>query len=104
VYRLRERLGYKHVEDLLSDQTGGELAGSIAYLRVDDEVQMQRLTIAIMKAFGSGQKQQPAQRSTNEEVIDTTDPEFTKHFKGFNYEKPNPQQRRRQQNTRILIG
>jgi len=99
-----ERLHYQHIEDFLQDQAGGELAGLLGYLRVDDEVQTQRLTIAILKAFGSGQ--QPAKHpAQNEEVIDTTDPEFVKHFRGFNYEKPTrPQRRRQSHNTEIKIG
>jgi hypothetical protein len=78
----------------LRGQTSGELAGWLAYLRVDDEVQMQRLTIAIMKAFrGGGQGQQPPAREEEEPVIDTTDPDFVKNFRGFNFEKPKPKRR-----------
>jgi hypothetical protein len=88
------------VQDFLRDQTSGQLAGLIGYLRVDDEVQMQRMTIAFMKAFGGGQGQPPAREE--EPVIDTTDPEFAKHFKGFNVEKPKP--KRRPQNTQFITG
>lgn len=97
-----ERLDYKYLEDFLSDQTGGQLAGLIAYLRVDDEVQTQRLTLAIMRAFrGEQQAHQPPARE-EEPVIDTTDPEFAKHFKGFTIEKPKP--KRRPQNTQFISG
>jgi hypothetical protein len=98
---LTERLGYQHVQDFLRDQTGGELAGWLAYLRVDDEVKSQQTTIAILKAFSRGQAQQPAKPAVDPEpVIDTTDPEFAKHFKGFNFEKPKP--KRRQQNAEFI--
>lgn len=94
-----ERLDYKYVEDFLQAQTGGQLAGLIAYLRVDDEVQTQRLTIAFMKALRGGGQQPPA-REEEEPVIDTTDPNFVKTFKGFNFEKPKP--KRRPQNTQFI--
>jgi hypothetical protein len=58
------------------------------------------MTIAFMKAFGGGQGQPPAREE--EPVIDTTDPEFAKHFKGFNVEKPKP--KRRPQNTQFITG
>jgi hypothetical protein len=90
------------VQDFLRGQTGGQLAGWMAYLRVDDEVQTQRLTVAIIKAFGGVQGQPPA-REEEEPVIDTTNPDFAKHFKGFNYEKPKPK-RRQPQNTQFITG
>jgi hypothetical protein len=53
-----------------------------------------------MKAFkGGGQGQQPPARE-EEPVIDTTDPNFVKTFKGFNFEKPKP--KRRPQNTAFI--
>jgi hypothetical protein len=81
----------------LRDQTSGELAGLLAYLRIDDEVQMQRMTLAFMKAFGGGNQASPPAR---EEVIDTTDPDFVKNFRGFNFEKPKP--KRRPQNAQFI--
>jgi hypothetical protein len=83
----------------LQSQTGGELAGWLAYLRVDDEAQSQRTTLAFLKAFGRGNAQQPAKPAA-EPVIDTTDPNFVKTFKGFNFEKPKP--KRRQQNAEFI--
>lgn len=104
-YRLTERLGYQHVRDFLRDQTSGELAGWLAYLRVDDEVQTQRTTIALMKAMKTGTIQQARQPVEEEKPIDTTDPNFVKHFKGFIVGDP-PAQRRinRQANTEIKRG
>lgn len=105
-YRLTERLGYRHVDDLLLETTSAELTGWLAYLQVDDEVQVQRLAYAIVKAFNGdkGQKQQPKQ-AEDEEVIDATDPKFAEQFKGFTYAKPQPPRKpTRQSSTEILFG
>ncbi len=94
-----ERLDYKYVEDFLQAQTSGQLAGLLAYLRVDDEVQTQRMTLAFMRALRGGM--QPSTPAREEEpVIDTTDPNFVKNFKGFNFEKPKP--KRRTQNAQFI--
>lgn len=69
--------------DLLADLSSAELTGWLAYLCIDDEVQTQRIAYAIIKAFGGGQKQPAAHDDEDEEVIDTTRPEFTQTFKGF---------------------
>lgn len=89
----------------MQDQTSAELTGWLAYLQVDDEVRMQRDVYAIVKAFGGEQKNQkkPAKQA-EEEVIDTTDPEFAKHFQGFTYEKPQQRRVNRQTSTEILFG
>jgi hypothetical protein len=48
---------------------------------MDDEIQINRLIYAIVKAFnGDGKTKKPVD---DEEVIDTTKPEFVEHFKGF---------------------
>jgi hypothetical protein len=78
-----------------------ELTGWLTYLRVDDEVQAQRTAYAIAKAFGAGEQKVHANNrkqpvvEEEEEIIDTTDPDFVKHFQGFTYgDKPKniPQQ------------
>jgi hypothetical protein len=103
-------LGYRHVEDFLRDQTSGELAGWLAYLLVDDEVQTQRMALAVNRAFVGG-KTQSGRRvvddDEDEEIIDTTKPEFAQHFKGFTNTLPQARQsvpQRRQMNTEILFG
>ena len=84
-----ERLDYKHVQDVWRDRTGGELAGLRGYLQVDDEVQMQRMTLAFMHALMRVGGIQPASPPQPErKVIDTTDPNFIKTFKGFRKGKP----------------
>lgn len=94
-----ERFDYKYLKDFLQAQTSGQLTGLLAYLQIDDEVQTQRLILAIRRAFGGGQPAQPPARE-EEPVIDTTDPNFVKTFKGFNIEKPKP--KRRPQNTQFI--
>jgi hypothetical protein len=82
VYRLTERLGYQHVADLLADMpNSAELTGWFAYLRVDDQVRADWMTHAIIKAYRGDGKQ--GATTDDEEVIDTTTPEFRQHFKGF---------------------
>lgn len=85
-----ERLNYKCVQDFWQDQTGGRLAGLIGYLKVDDEVQMQRMTIAFAQALRMVMMQPGMQQAPQPErkVIDTTDPNFIKTFKGFRKGKP----------------
>lgn len=87
--------------------TSAEFTGWLAYLQVDDEVQVQRLAYAIARAFNgdkTGKKQQAAKE--DEEVIDTTDPKFAEQFKGFTYGgKPQPPHMpSRQTSTEILFG
>jgi len=94
------------VSDFLRDQTSGELAGWLAYLRVDDEAQAQRTAIAMMKAFG-GAKAKRADDDEDEPVIDTTDPKFAQTFKGF-INAPGTQRnmpvQKPQRSTEIIIG
>lgn len=90
-----------------------ELTGWLAYMRVDDEVQAQRLAYGIAKAFGAGDpkkahagnKRQPVVEE-EEEVIDTTDPEFVKRFMGFTYgdNKTPVNQNVQQQEIEIIEG
>lgn len=106
-YRLTERLGYRHVGDFLQETTSAELIGWQAYLQVDDEIQVQRLAYAIVKAFNGDQKGQkkPAKHIEEDgEVIDTTDPKFAEQFKGFTYAKPQQPRIPRQTSTEILFG
>ena len=108
MYRLTERLGYRHVSDFLRDQTGGELAGWVAYLRVDDEAQAQRTALAIIKAFNGGKKAAASADDDDEEVIDTTKPDFAEKFKGFVGtpigRQPQRSMPQRQTSTQILMG
>jgi hypothetical protein len=107
---LAERFGYQHIEDFLDDMpNGAELTGLSAYLTVDDEVKTQQTAYAIIKAFNGDKKQQAAKRheEPEEEIIDTTDPEFARLFRGINYVQPQPQRRfspNSNGNTEIKIG
>lgn len=86
---------------------GAELTGWLAYLNRDDEVKTNQMAWAIAKAFGGeqkGQKQKPARQAEDEEIIDTTDPEFAKNFKGFTHAKPQPRKPTKQSSTEILFG
>lgn len=89
--------------------SSAELTGWFAYLRVDDEVTSQKIAYAIVRAFNGDKDSKPAknkarEQEEEEEIIDTTDPEFAEHFMGFTY-GDKPQARPRQaQNTEILIG
>jgi hypothetical protein len=95
---------------MLASMSSMELTAWFEYLRIDDEVRTQRITYAIIKAFGGGTwaQQQTASYRTDdeEEIIDTTDPNFTKFFQGFSYEKSQQPRRRprRQTNTEIKFG
>jgi hypothetical protein len=74
-------------------------------LRVDDEVQAQRTTLAMMQAFGGGRSQQRATHlDDDEEIIDTTKPEFAKAFKGFINEPGQRNVPTRQMSTEIKMG
>jgi len=69
---------------------------------MDDEVRASWLTYAITKAFQV--KSKPVS-DDGEEVIDTTDPKFAKHFKGFtNTPVGKPSQGFHQRNTEIRMG
>jgi hypothetical protein len=61
---------------------------------VDDEMQMQRMTIAFMQALmrvgGMQSAAQPPQQPRK--VIDTTDPDFIKNFRGLIKGKPPTEQ------------
>ena len=87
----------------MHETTSAELTGWQAYLRVDDEVQIQRLAYAIVKAF-NGDKKQQSKPVEAEEVIDTTDPKFAEQFQGFTYAKPQTPRKPRQTSTEILFG
>lgn len=80
-----ERLGYKHLSDFLKDYpNGAELTGLFAYLQRDDEIQTNKLIYAIVRAFnGDGKKQPNKLVDDDEEIIDTTKPDFVEKFKGF---------------------
>jgi hypothetical protein len=60
---------------------------------VDDEMQMQRMVIAFMQALmrvGGMQPAAPPQQP--KKVIDTTDPDFIKNFRGLIKGKPPTEQ------------
>lgn len=101
MYRLAERLHYQHVGDLLQDMHAAELTGWMAYLRIDDEVKSNWISLSIIKALqlGGGSnnnrtQQQPTLDDDDDEVIDTTQPAFAQNFQGFitNPVKRGPQQ------------
>lgn len=94
------------MSDFLRDQTSGELAGWLAYLRVDDEAQAQRTAIAMMKAFRGGLAQPAKQADDDDQIIDTTDPKFAQQFQGFINTPGRPQQTipRPMQSTQIIKG
>lgn len=73
------------MRDFLHDQSSSELSAWLAYERIEDEIWTKRIegiAYAIARAFGSGQaKQRPI--DDDEEVIDTTNPDFAEKFKGF---------------------
>ncbi len=83
-----------------------ELLGWLHYLEIDDEVQTQRLALAIIRAFGGGKRsKRQVVEDEDEEIIDTTDPKFAASFKGFTNIPGAPQRApNRQTNTQILMG
>lgn len=92
-------------------ENGAELTGLFAYLNRDDEMQVLRTAYAIVKAFGGDKPKKGKAHDIDdedEEVIDTTKPEFAQNFKGFINEpgKPTQGQRQfqRQMNTEIIMG
>lgn len=91
--------------------TSAELTGWFEYLRLDDETQINKTAYAIVKAFGGDKKKAGRSRESSdedEEVIDTTKPEFAQSFKGFINapQKPTQGQRQfqRQAGTEIIMG
>lgn len=88
MFRLAKARGYEHIEDFFAEYPNGpELMAWIAYERLEDEIQKNRL----MYAFGKvlyGEKQQSL---PEKDVIDTTDPDFAKYFQGITYgDRPKP--------------
>lgn len=74
---------------------------------MDDEIQVNRLIYAIVKAFNGDGKKQPNKMvdDDDEEIIDTTQPEFAEKFKGFtNTPVINRQQSFAQRGTEIIRG
>lgn len=69
------------MRDFLRDQSSSELSGWLAYTRIEDEIWTQRIMQAVARVFGSGKVQR--QVDDDEEVIDTTKPEFAEKFQGF---------------------
>lgn len=69
---------------LTAYQNSAELTGWIAYERIDEERQMNLITQAIARAFnGDKPRANAVVDDDDEEIIDTTQPEFVKQFKGF---------------------
>jgi hypothetical protein len=105
-----ERLGYKRLGSFLEDyQDSAELAHAVAYLYRDDEIQTNRLIYAIVRAFnGDGKTKKPAVDDDDEEIIDTTDPTFAEHFKGFTgvpgSQAKRPFNQRSQGGTQLIKG
>lgn len=72
------------MEDFLRDQTSAELTGWLAYLSVDDKVQSQRTTLALLEAMIKAGTVHPGKPVDDDEpIIDTTDPSFAQNFQGF---------------------
>ncbi len=93
--------------DFLDDMpNGAELTGLLAYLQQDDEVKANWTAYAIAKALGGDRKTRTRPLDDDdEEVIDTTQPEFAQNFKGFVNTKPQMQRMpSRQAGTQILMG
>lgn len=62
------------------------MMGWIEYLRMDDEERANWTAYAMTKAFQGGPRKQAVSQAIDddeEEVIDTTSPDFIKNFKGF---------------------
>lgn len=87
-------------------ENSAELTGLFAYLQADDEARARWSAHATAMAFnGGGKRGRRAQVEDDEEVIDTTSPEFAKNFKGFTNTKMHaPQRSQRQPETQILLG
>jgi hypothetical protein len=79
---LTKELHYQHVEDFLLDQTSAELTGWIEHERLEDERRINLIAYAIAKAF-NGDKKKIAVKD-EEEIIDTTQPEFVENFRILN--------------------
>lgn len=71
------------MRDFLRDQSSSELSGWLAYTHIEDEIWTQRIMQAVARVFGSGKAQSARSIDDDEEVIDTTSPEFAQTFKGF---------------------
>lgn len=98
-----KELRYQHVEDFLRDQTSTELSALIEQCRMDDEIQTLRMARAITMAFKVERK--PSGIDDDEEVIDTTKPEFAEKFEGFtNVPGTKPAPQRAFRNTEIIMG
>lgn len=83
---------------------GAELTGWFEYLRMEDEARANWMTYSIVRAFKGDKDQQKRQTNfDDEELIDTTRPEFAESFQGFinNPVKKNTFQER---NTEIFTG
>ena len=67
---------------------------------------MYRRAYAIARALGGDRKTASRGDLDDEEVIDTTTPEFAEHFKGFTNTKQSKvaQQQFRQMSTEIIMG
>ena len=81
-------------------QGSREFSGWLAYERIEDEIWMRRLAMLLRAG--------PVPRSSDddEEVIDTTKPEFAQQFQGF-INTPGRQQPsipRPMQSTQIIMG
>lgn len=73
---------------------------------MDDEIQVNRLIYAIVRAFnGDGKPKNKIVDDDDEEIIDTTKPEFAEKFKGFTNTPVNRQQQSfAQRGTEIIRG
>jgi hypothetical protein len=64
---------------------GAEIMGWFEYLRMDDEERARWMAYAMSNAFHVAPKKQTqvVDDDEDDEVIDTTSPEFLQNFKGF---------------------
>lgn len=84
---------------MLADSSSAELSGWYEYSHRKDEHMVQIIARAIVLAFnGTDQtKGTPQRMPQQEEIIDTTDPEFARLFQGFTDGKQIPSQHQPQQ-------
>ena len=71
---------------MLAELGSSELSGWLAYIQLQDELQVYQMAKAFSLAFGGPAKRKPgtvASEEEEEEVIDTTSPEFAQQFQGF---------------------
>jgi hypothetical protein len=82
--------GYGHLDEMLNDSSSSELSGWYEYMQREDERIVQLIARAILLAFNGESKGNQRGPTQKEEIIDTTDPDFAKHFMVFTGGGPQP--------------